>query len=128
LRILFFRGADINGAALEGVRVFRIDLTGMKELEHVSAKWVDLGPEGSPIRLGGGQLHDWLICAVMMGSTLANGLTTQGVSGSRARQLYADAEKSFSIHFFYPIIESHLITLNNKIFQDKNTYRGTRLF
>jgi hypothetical protein len=109
LRILFFRGADINGAALEGVRVFRIDLTGMKELEHVSTKWVDLGPEGSPIRLGGGQLRDWLSCAVMMGSTLANGLTTQGVSGSQARQLYADAEKSFPSHFFYPIIESHLI-------------------
>jgi 2-iminobutanoate/2-iminopropanoate deaminase len=57
-------GADIHGATLEGVRFFRADLTGVKGLESVSAKWIDIGPEESPIRLEGDRLREWLICAV----------------------------------------------------------------
>ena len=57
------RGADITGATLEGVRFFKADLTGVKGLERVSAKWIDIGPEGSPTRLEGDQLRDWLISA-----------------------------------------------------------------
>ncbi|MBD2767937.1 pentapeptide repeat-containing protein [Hymenobacter sp. BT664] len=58
------RGANITGATLEGVRLFRADLTSVKGFERVSAKWIDIGPEESPIRLEGDQLRDWLVCAV----------------------------------------------------------------
>jgi 2-iminobutanoate/2-iminopropanoate deaminase len=57
------RRARLDGATLDGVRLFRADLRGASGLDTVMAKWIDVGPEGAPIRLEGDQVRTWLIRA-----------------------------------------------------------------
>jgi 2-iminobutanoate/2-iminopropanoate deaminase len=51
----------LNGIHLEAVRLFCIDLLGASGLDSIYIKWIDVGPEGAPIRLEGEEARAWML-------------------------------------------------------------------
>lgn len=65
-----FSGANLEGAILSnaklknliltGARLFSVDLSGARNLDSISAEWIDVGEKGNPMILTGDELEEWL--------------------------------------------------------------------
>jgi uncharacterized protein YjbI with pentapeptide repeats len=55
------RDTSLNGIHLEAVRLFCTDLLGASGLDLIYVDWIDVGPEGAPIRLEGEEAQAWMM-------------------------------------------------------------------
>jgi len=55
------RSAHLRRVYLEAVRLFCADLEGASGLDSAYIQWIDVGPEGAPIRLEGEEARAWML-------------------------------------------------------------------